>query len=350
MRIVTIHTSQHFNKKKDMPSLEEKPFHILALSGGGFRGLYTATILKQLEDSIGGPLAQHFDLICGTSAGGLLALGLAAEIPTSDLQSMFEQDGKRIFDSRNLLRRALGSWFKIQAKHSANGLKDVLTERLGDKTLGDLNHRVLIPAVNCSTGMGYFFKTPHAETFEVDHRRKVVDVGLATAAAPTYFPLHRIEEAGVFADGGLVGNSPGLFGFHEARYALRIPVTTTIRVLAIGTMSLGATIPGAAKLDKGLFRWGSKIFDLVISTQEKAFDAMLRHSLGENYYRIDDQVTPDQCQDIASLDAVTPGSINVLKERGAHSARVTLGDSKFSVFKTHMAAPPAFYHGPNKNQ
>lgn len=333
-----------------MPITPDKPFHILALSGGGFRGLYTATILKQLEEAFDGPLAHHFDLICGTSAGGLLALGLAAELKATELQSMFELDGNRIFDSRSPLRRALGSWLRLTAKHSANGLKEVLTERLGDKTLGDLRHRVLIPAVNYSTGMGHFFKTPHAEAFAVDHRRKMVDVGLATAAAPTYFPLHRIEEVGVFADGGLVGNSPGFFGLHEAIYSLHLPKTATIRVLAIGTMSLGASISGAAKLDKGIFRWGSKIFDLVISSQEKAFDAMLKHSLGENYYRIDDQVTPEQCQDITALDAVTPGAINVLKERGAHSARVALGDRKFSVFKTHVAEPPAFFHGPNKNQ
>ena len=72
-----------------------KPFHVLALSGGGFRGLYTATVLKHLEEQLGAPLACRFDLICGTSAGGLLALGLAAEIPAEQLQGMFEQDGVR---------------------------------------------------------------------------------------------------------------------------------------------------------------------------------------------------------------------------------------------------------------
>ncbi|MFB9122510.1 patatin [Paraburkholderia dipogonis] len=324
-----------------------KPFHILALSGGGYRGLYTATVLSSLEKSLGRPLAKHFDLICGTSAGGLLALGLAAEIPASELEAMFANDGKRIFGARSLVRRVIGKW--IVAKHSADGLRSVLTERLGSTTIGDLKHRVLVPAVNYSTGKGQFFKTPHMPAFETDYRRTLVDVGLATAAAPTYFPLHRIDGEGVFADGGLVGNSPGFFGLHEATKVLCVGEQTPVRVLSVGTMTLGATLRGSAGLDRGIFRWGSKVFDLVISAQESAVDSMLTHVLGDCYYRIDDLATPDQSRDVSSLDAVTAGATNVLRDRGAQAARRTLGDARFSVFKSHLAAAPTFYHGPNKS-
>jgi hypothetical protein len=313
-----------------------KPFHILALSGGGYRGLYTATVLRSLEESLGRPLAKHFDLICGTSAGGLLALGLAAEIPAAELEAMFANDGKRIFGARSLVRRVIGKW--IVAKHSADGLKSVLTERLGPTTIGDLKHRVLVPAVNYSTGKGQFFKTPHMPAFETDYRRTLVDVG-----------LHRIDGEGVFADGGLVGNSPGFFGLHEATKVLCVGERTPVRVLSVGTMTLGATLRGSAALDRGIFRWGSKVFDLVISAQESAVDSMLTHVLGDCYYRIDDLATPDQSRDVSSLDAVTAGATNVLRDRGAQAARRTLGDAKFSVFKSHLAAVPTFYHGPNKS-
>lgn len=331
----------------DESASEQPSFHILALSGGGFRGLYSATVLKCLEESFGAPLAHRFDLICGTSAGGLLALGLAAEIPASELQAMFEEDGKRIFGSRSIWRRLLTKW--VVAKHSADGLRAVLTERFQEKTIGDLKHRVLIPTVNYSTGKGQFFKTPHAKAFVMDHRRELVDVGLATAAAPTYFPLHRIADEGVFVDGGLVGNSPGLFGLHEARQVLQVSVDTHIRVLAIGTMTLGATLRGSAGHNKGIFGWGAKIFDLVISAQEGSVDAMLKHLLAEKYYRIDDLATPDQSKDISSLDYVSPGAVNVLKDRGTQAARRALGDSTFTVFKNHTASSPSFFHGPNKN-
>lgn len=324
-----------------------KPFHILALSGGGYRGLYTATILRRLEQSFGQPLARHFDLICGTSAGGLLALGLAAEIPAEDLETMFLRDGKRIFDSRGLLRRIIGKW--VIARHSPAGLRDVLTEKLGTKTIGDLQHRVLIPAVNYSKGGGQFFKTPHLPKYETDHQRSLVDVGLATAAAPTYFPLHRIDGVGVFADGGLVANSPGFVGLHEARRLLRVDDNVPVRVLSIGTMTRGATVRGSARLDRGIFLWGARIFDLVISAQEIAVHDMLTHVLGSNYFRIDDNATPDQSRDIEKLDVVTAGATHVLRERGAHAAQRALGDPALEAFRNHLATPPMFYHGANKN-
>jgi len=229
------------------------------------------------------------------------------------------------------------------------GLRDVLAERFQNLTIGDLHHRVLVPAVNYSSGKGQFFKTPHHPTFEKDHKRTLIDVGLATTAAPTYFPLHRIGEEGVFADGGLVGNAPGLFGWHEARQFLTDTPATSIRVLAIGTMTLGATIPGSASLDRGVAQWGSALFDLVISAQEASVDYMLRQVLRDDYFAIDDAATPAQSQDIASLDRVTTGAINVLMERGAQAARRALGHSKFAVFKTHMAETPVFFHGPNRN-
>lgn len=322
-------------------------FHVLALSGGGFRGLYTATVLAHLEENLGANLAGRFDLICGTSAGGLLALGLAAGIPAAELQTIFTKDGERIFKSRSLLRRILTKL--IVAKHSAQGLRDVLEARFGNKTIGDLKHRVLIPAVNFSTGKGQFFKTPHAPAFGMDYRRRLVDVGLATAAAPTYFPLHRIDDEGIFADGGLVGNSPGLFGLHEAHQFLQLPESATVRVLAIGTMTLGATIRGSAALDLGIGRWGTRLFDLVISAQENAVDAMLRHRLEGNYFRIDDLATPDQSKDISKLDRFSKAAIDVLTSRGTQAARRALGDAVFAPFKSHIAAAPTFFYGPNKN-
>lgn len=324
------------------------PLHVLALSGGGFRGLYTATVLRALEEQLGAPLANRFDLLCGTSAGGLLAMGLAAEVSAAKLQAMFEQDGGRIFNSQDLKRKALSPW--VQAKHAPDGLRAVLTEQLGDLTIGDLKHRVLIPTVNYSKGSGQFFKTPHAEKFSTDHKHKLVDVGLATAAAPTYFPLYQMGDEGVFADGGLVGNSPGFFGLHEAHQVLGASRERgDVRVLAIGTMTLGATKRGDSGLDWGYKQWGAKLFDLVISTQEKSTDTLLGHLLGNDYMRIDDLATPDQSRDVEKLDVVTPAAIEVLKTRGTQAARTALGDPRFAPFRSHVAASPVFFHGPNKN-
>ena len=321
-------------------------YHVLALSGGGYRGLYTATVLAELETALGRPIASHFDLICGTSAGGMLALGLAAGIPAPELKAMFEEQGCRIFGSRSVMRRLFGFWFA--AKHASKGLRDVLSERFGETTIGDLKHRILIPAVNYSTGRGQFFKTPHHPTFEMDHRMKIVDVALATAAAPVYFPLSR-NDRGVFADGGLVGNAPGLFGLHEVRTFLAPKMEAVVRVLAIGTMTIGATVRGGASLDRGIFQWRSSLFDLVISAQESSVNYMLQQSLGDRYFRIDDEITPDQSKDVKALDRVSVGATNTLKDRGTHAAQRAVGDPRFEDFRLHNAEKPLFFHGNSKS-
>jgi predicted acylesterase/phospholipase RssA len=321
-------------------------FHVLALSGGGYRALYSAAILRQLEEILGTPLARHFDLICGTSAGGLLAMGLAAEIPATRLQAMFEEQGERIFGTRDWSRKLKGFW--TRAKHSNSGLTGVLEDTFGALTIGDLRHRVLIPAVNYSTGRGQFFKTPHHPSFELDHKLSLVDVGLATSAAPVYFPIVR-NPRGAFVDGGLVGNAPGLFGLHEVKTFLTSNPNTQVRVLAIGTMTNGATMPGGTDLDRGLFQWRESLFDLVISAQESSVDYMLRQMLKDDYVSLDEKPTPDQSNDVKELDRVTPGATNTLKDRAAHTFQRALGDAKFQPFRTHIAKPARFFHGPNKN-
>jgi len=276
----------------------------------------------------------------------MLALGLAAEIPSLELKELFEEEGSRIFGCRSVLRRLLGFW--LTAKHDSTGLREVLTERFQQTTIGELKHRVLVPAVNYSTGRGQFFKTPHHPSFELDHRMKVVDVALATAAAPVYFPLER-NDRGVFADGGLVGNAPGLFGLHEVKTFLAPNQEALVRVLAIGTMTIGATVRGGASLDRGFAKWRGGLFDLVISAQESSVDYMLRQSLGNNYFQIDDRATPEQSKDVKALDRVSIGSTNTLKDRGNHAAQRALGDPLFHPFRAHQAGVPIFYHGPNKN-
>ena len=87
-------------------------YHVLALSGGCYRGLYTATVLAELETALGRPIASHFDLICGTSAGGMLALGLAAEIPAYELKALFEEQGSLAMMSASIV----SLWTKFHTK------------------------------------------------------------------------------------------------------------------------------------------------------------------------------------------------------------------------------------------
>lgn len=321
------------------------PFHILALSGGGFRGLYTATVLAELETVLGGPLAQRFDLLCGTSVGGLLTLGLSAEIPAKDLCPIFTDHGDSIFNSQSWWRRLGKGYFR--AKHTDAGLRAALESIFGDRTLGDLTHPVLIPAVNYSTGKAQMFKTPHHPRAELDHRLSLVDVALATSAAPVFLPLAE-NSRGVFCDGGLVGNSPGFFGLHEARHFMGA-TPAQVGILAVGTMSLGNTVPGSARRDRGILDWGEALFSLMISAQESSTDYLLKHELGDRYFRIDDDATPDQAKDIRRLDGVSAAAVRTLTHRGRNAAQAALGKPTFDRFRNHAAAQSVFYHGSKKN-
>jgi len=82
---------------KSNPNDDTKSFQILSLSGGGFLGLYTIKIIEKIEEDLGKPISHCFDLIAGTSIGGIVALALAAEIPAKDIRKAFEDNGEKIF-------------------------------------------------------------------------------------------------------------------------------------------------------------------------------------------------------------------------------------------------------------
>ena len=160
-----------------MPSAVPKPFQVLALSGGGFRGLYTAKVIADVERDIGAPIASRFDLITGTSIGGILALALALEIPAQNIVDLFVGHGEEIFKKRWSL---LGM---VRAPYSPAPLSGLLSDSklFGDRLLGACKHPVIIPSLNYSTGEPVVFKTPHHTDFKRDHTHRIVDVALATS-------------------------------------------------------------------------------------------------------------------------------------------------------------------------
>lgn len=324
-----------------MSTDKKQAFHVLALSGGGFRGLYTATILANLETALGAPLASKFDLICGTSVGGVLALGLAKGIPANELQAMFLEQGRQIFRRRF----ALGG-LGFLSRHKNKGLQGALESKFGHSTMGDLISPVLVPAVNYTTGLPRVFKTPHHRSLEVDYGRSLVDVGLATSAAPTYFPIHAMED-GKYVDGGLIANTPGQLGLHEATEYFGVH-EDSVGILSIGTMSVGTTIRGNSFLSRGFMLWRSELFDLMISAQEAQTHSVLKHRLKERYLSVDDTVQPEQARDIKNLSKVSKKAIDTLVTRGNDRSRWLLGDPGFQKFREHQSQLPVFYHGSNK--
>lgn len=317
-------------------------FQILALSGGGYRGLFTARNLELMEEQYGGHVADRFDLIAGTSIGGILALALALRVPAKALRNLFEEHGGEIFQARGW-----GSGW-IGAKYDNRSLRNLLaTDRyLGERLLGESKTRIIVPAVNYTTGAPQVFKTPHHENFGRDHLLPMIDVAMATSAAPTYLPIYKMNSQ-QYVDGGLIANAPGLLAVHEARTFLDRELTD-IHVLAIGTASSRVTADPTKPLDRGIARWASSVFDLTISAQESLSKFMLKHTLPGRYLDMDVVLTEAQAASVG-LDKTDQAAREVLMARANAVAQEFIGRAEFRAFMQHKPEAPAFHHGPNRN-
>lgn len=338
---------------------EKSDFQILSLSGGGMRGLYTASVLADLEQSLADEhdqpdywIGQHFDLICGTSIGGILALGLAAGINARSLRDTLDKNRLNIFP---LTKKGMFSRIGKTCRQATSGLysaaplKTIIEGVLGDAIIGDMKTRILIPAVNYTTGAVQVFKTPHHVTFKRDWKLKAVDVALATSAAPTYFPIHQINDCW-YVDGGLAANSPALMAVHEAQYFLG-KKSDQVRLMLVGTMGLQKTADQSSNRQKGYLGWGAgkDLIDLTLSANEGLHNQISSHLLPEDRLLvIDDSQTADQSKNLA-LDNASDEAASTLKGRGSHRAQNTINNNVFLDITSNIAETPTFYYGPNQN-
>jgi patatin-like phospholipase/acyl hydrolase len=322
-------------------------FQILSLSGGGFFGLYTISVLAELESGIGRPIASCFDLLAGTSIGGIIALALAAEIPADQIRDAFEKNGTSVFSSRPVPQvwitklvdfcRSLSS-----AKYNGEVLRKMIVQMLGEDTLmGQLDHPVIIPAVNLTKGKPQTFKTDHHPNFRIDHTRKVIDVALATSAAPTYFPLAAVGDE-LFADGGLYANSPDLIGLHEAEHFFE-KKTEDISILSIGSTTSKFSFSHQGGVNLGSFAWARKLPRVLLSSQQLSVKYMLEHKLGSNYLRIDAEQSPEQERDLA-LDVATVAAQKTIRGLASSSVQGVLNHPTLKQILGRTASQPVFYY------
>lgn len=324
-------------------------FNILCLSGGGFLGLYTAAVLAELEAEAGRPILQCFDLVAGTSVGGIIALGLAAGTSAGDIRDAIRTNGGAIFSTRRapqsgLQKKAALALNAARAKYRVEPLRRVIEEVVPAGTrLGDLKHRVMVTAVNLTKGGPQVFKTDHHENFKRDWKLSVTDVALATSAAPTFFPLHRMDGQ-LFADGGLYANAPDLLALHEAQHFLGQRIEN-IRLLSIGTTTSKFSISNTANPDMGWMAWmeGQRLPSVMIASQQLLADAMVKHRLGPNYLRIDADRSPEQERELG-LDVATAAAAADLVGLAQVSVQECLGSGAVAPFLSHAAAEPQFFH------
>ena len=334
----------------------DKHFQILSLSGGGIRGLYTIQVLATLEEQLAEQhkdenycIGQHFDLISGTSIGGLIALGLANGITARHILLEMNKNRLTIFPSKLNFFKKCNAAFSTLYKQEP--LKKLLEDIYGDATIGSLNTRVVIPTINYSKGQVQVFKTPHCQQFKSDHIHSLVDIALATSAAPTFFPIHEFND-NWYLDGGLAANSPAFIAIHEANYFLGIPLDK-IRLLQVGTMGNKSTTNHKGAKNGGYWsRWGlgSKLIEVCLSATEGLHNYLATHLLAENSEHLEIDMSPsrDQCS-VLELDNASDEAAKTLISSGKISAQKYCSDPIFEKIIAQKASEPTFFYGVNRN-
>lgn len=215
---------------------------ILTIDGGGIRGTFPAAFLASLEQDLEQPIGRYFDLISGTSTGGIIAIGLALGMTAAELLNLYETKGPAIFSQTKtglpgwLAEKCrFGKWLFWGPKYSAEPLYEALSEVLGERRLGEARTRLMIPAWHPKTQEVYIFKTAHHPRFQTDYKELAIDAAMATAAAPTIFKQHITANDVGLVDGGLWANNPAGIAVVEAISTLGWPAED-IKVLSVGCL------------------------------------------------------------------------------------------------------------------
>ena len=306
-----------------------KRFQILSLDGGGIKGLFSAAVLAFLEEDHGVSIKDHFDLIVGTSTGGIIALGLGLGLTPREIVHFYVEKGPSIFHKVKTSKiRQL-----YRAKFDVAPLESVLKECFGDVLLGGSTKRLVIPSYNIGEDDVYLFKTPHHERLKRDYKVPVWKVALATSAAPTYFPSCQKVDHIRLVDGGVWANNPTMVGIVEAISMLDVPLNA-IRVLSLGTTN---AIKGRSKsLDRGgIWQWKSEAVDVIMRGQSIGAFTQAQHLLGKDKVVRMDPKVPDGLFELDKL------SEKELLAKAAHESRIFSPQFKeeFAEYKSSEFKP-----------
>ncbi len=253
-------------RRVPLPWPEDRPFRILSIDGGGIRGVFPAAFLAGLERRyLGGEsVARHFDLIAGTSTGGILAVGLGAGITATELRDLYVHRGCEIFPPirpralEGVLRRFRGACQVFKYRYDRKALKGILQETLGDRRFGEAQTRLCIPSFDGRYGEVYIFKTPHHPDFRKDGRESMTKVAEATSAAPTFF--RPLEDGGyTFVDGGVWANNPVMIGLVDALTCFTVKAEQ-VRILSLGCGDDPYIVDRRKIVGGGIWAWRDVIF------------------------------------------------------------------------------------------
>jgi uncharacterized protein len=261
---------------------------VLAIDGGGIRGLIPALVLAEVERRSGRPVHELFDLIAGTSTGGILACALCAPDPLAAerVVTLYEEEGPQIFD-RSVWQRIRTAEGLLDEKYDSAALDDALRRYLGDKRLAATRPDLVVPTYDMSEPGPYFFKTRSAREDPAEDAL-LSTVARSTSAAPTYFEPLPVDERAL-VDGGVFAVNPAMSAYAEVQ---RFNPGEEVVLLSLGTGQRTRMRRFADIEDWGLVEWARPILDVVFDGISDAVDYQLRHALGDGrYWRLQVELT-----------------------------------------------------------
>jgi len=239
---------------------------ILSIDGGGIKGVFPASFLASIEEATGKKISDYFDLIVGTSTGGIIALGLGMGYSAKQMLQFYEELGPNIFGGNRFMRLLRSVGF---AKYDNKVLRAALADKFGERKLGESKNRLVIPSVNLETGEVHVYKTSHHDRFRKDFKEKVVDIAMATSAAPSYFPTYQSTAGLPLIDGGIWANNPMGMAVVEAIGVLGWP-KDEIKVLSLGCTTEPLDIGIARSIPMGKAYWACKAVKVFMTAQSSA--------------------------------------------------------------------------------
>ncbi len=237
-----------------------------------------AAFLTALESNGCARVAEHFDLIAGTSTGAIIAIALGLGMSAAEILNFYRSEGPKIFSQEAIFDSPLADTLArissrigrklrriIIEKYDARRLAASLSGAFGSKVLGDSKVRLVIPAFDPRLREVHIFKTRHHSRFTMDWKTRASDVALSSSAAPTYLPSHILENGISLIDGGVWANNPTGIAVVEAVTVLGWE-KSDIYVLSLGCSEELFELPRVA----GLAGVGLAMADLFMLGQSRS--------------------------------------------------------------------------------
>ncbi|WP_254229440.1 patatin-like phospholipase family protein [Wolbachia pipientis] len=278
---------------------------ILSVDGGGIRGIIPAIILAEIEYRTKKPISQMFDLMVGTSTGGIIVAGLCnKQYSALDLVDLYQKDGPHIFKS-SFFRRSIFSWLNC-AQYSYKNIECVLNRYFGDSTLADATNNLMIISYDIKNSAPFFFKSWKEDRNFI----KLRDALRATTAAPTYFApkylkINNIER--VLVDGGVFANNPAACAYASGR---RLFPYDDLVILSIGTGRVSNSIQYKKSKRLGKVSWVKPFINVMFDSGLDCVNYQMEEVMNDKYFRLQSKLT------IASskMDDTTLKNIKDLKQ------------------------------------